>query len=172
MNKEEKEIKNTDAAEKPKKTKKEKVKKEKRTFNKRKFKYGTLATAITVVFIAAVVLLNVLASQLTDRFGLKIDTTKEQLFEISDQTIDYLENGNIVNSVNFPRLTMERSGKARVCVLTKNADPAAVTTAVGSFVASSNAVKGDYGYMMFDVDAQPDTQKIASVPGVLKVIVK
>ena len=41
MSKEEKEIKNTDAAEKPKKTKKEKVKKEKRTFNKRKFKYGT-----------------------------------------------------------------------------------------------------------------------------------
>ena len=107
MSKEEKEIKNTDAAEKPKKTKKEKVKKEKRTFNKRKFKYGTLATAITVVFIAAVVLLNVLASQLTDRFGLKIDTTKEQLFEISDQTIDYL--GTLEEDIEIAVMTDEET---------------------------------------------------------------
>ncbi len=82
MSKEEKEIKNNEASEKPAK--------EKKSFNKRKFKYGSLAAAITVVFIAAVVLLNILATQLTDRYGLKIDTTKEQLFEISDQTIDYL----------------------------------------------------------------------------------
>lgn len=97
MSKEEKELKNNDAAEQaaePKKKKKEKPEKEKRTFNKRKFKYGSLATAITVIFIAAVVLLNVLASQLTDRYGLKIDTTKEQLFEISDETIDYLKTLN------------------------------------------------------------------------------
>lgn len=107
MSKEEKEIKSTDAAEKPKKTKKEKVKKEKRTFNKRKFKYGTLATAITVVFIAAVVLLNVLASQLTDRFGLKIDTTKEQLFEISDQTIDYL--GTLEENIEIAVMTDEET---------------------------------------------------------------
>ena len=107
MSKEEKEIKNTDAAEKPKKDKKEKVKKEKRTFNKRKFKYGTLATAITVVFIAAVVLLNVLASQLTDRFGLKIDTTKEQLFEISDQTIDYL--GTLEEDIEIAVMTDEET---------------------------------------------------------------
>ena len=107
MSKEEKEIKNTDAAEKPKKDKKEKVKKEKRTFNKRKFKYGTLATTITVVFIAAVVLLNVLASQLTDRFGLKIDTTKEQLFEISDQTIDYL--GTLEENIEIAVMTDEET---------------------------------------------------------------
>lgn len=98
MSKEEKEIKNASASEtaeaaetEKKKPKKDKPAKEKRTFNKRKFKYGALATAITAVFIAAVVLLNVLATQMTDRFGLKIDTTKEQLFEISQETIDYLQ---------------------------------------------------------------------------------
>lgn len=107
MSKEEKEIKNTDAVEKPKKDKKEKANKEKRTFNKRKLKYGTLATAITVVFVAAVVLLNVLASQLTDRFGLKIDTTKEQLFEISDQTIDYL--GTLEENIEIAVMTDEET---------------------------------------------------------------
>ncbi|WP_044975247.1 GldG family protein [Ruminococcus sp. HUN007] len=95
MSKEEKEIKNNETAagsdvtsEKPKK---EKPAKEKKPFNTRKLKYGSLSAAITAVFIAAVVLLNVFASQLTDRYGLKIDTTKEQLFEISDTTIDYLK---------------------------------------------------------------------------------
>lgn len=63
----------------------------KKTFNKRKFKYGSLATAITALFIAAVILLNILASQMTERFGLKLDMTEEQLFEVSQQTIDYLQ---------------------------------------------------------------------------------
>ena len=101
MSKEEKEIKEeikeevketaSDEAAEKKKAKKEKPEKEKKPFNKRKFRYGSLATAITVVFITAVVLVNVLASQMTERFGLKIDTTKEQIFEISDTTIDYLK---------------------------------------------------------------------------------
>ena len=89
MSKEEKEIQNNEAS-----VKSAKPKKEKKPFNKRKLKYGSLATAVTVIFIAAVVLLNILATQLTDRFGLKIDTTKEQIFEISEQTTDYLKTLN------------------------------------------------------------------------------
>ncbi|MBQ3290905.1 MAG: 3-phosphoglycerate dehydrogenase [Mogibacterium sp.] len=38
----------------------------------------------------------------------------------TDQLMDYLENGNIVNSVNFPRVTLERKGAARHCFLLKN----------------------------------------------------
>ncbi len=89
-----------------------------------------------------------------------------------NQTLDYLENGNIVNSVNFPRLTMDRAAKNRVCVLTKCADAAAVAAAVGACAASAAAAKGDYGYAMFDTDAAPDVDKIAAVAGVLKVFVK
>ncbi|MBQ3816741.1 MAG: 3-phosphoglycerate dehydrogenase, partial [Clostridia bacterium] len=36
------------------------------------------------------------------------------------ELIDYIENGNIVNSVNLPEVTMPRSGKSRVCVIHKN----------------------------------------------------
>lgn len=67
-----------------------KVKKEKKSFDKRKFRYGTLATTVTVVFVVALVLLNILASELTKRFDLKVDTTAEQIFAISDQTKEYL----------------------------------------------------------------------------------
>ena len=38
----------------------------------------------------------------------------------TDQLMDYLENGNIVNSVNFPRVTLEKSGDERHCFLLKN----------------------------------------------------
>lgn len=62
----------------------------KKIFNKRKLKYGTVAAVITALFTAAVILLNILVTQMTDRFGLKIDTTRNQLFEISQDTKDYI----------------------------------------------------------------------------------
>lgn len=52
----------------------------------RKFKYGTLATIFTVLFIIGVVLVNVLVGYLTDRFVLEVDLTSENLFEISEDT--------------------------------------------------------------------------------------
>ena len=52
----------------------------------RKFKYGTLATIFTIVFIVAIILVNVLLGYMTDRFVWEIDMTREQLFEISEDT--------------------------------------------------------------------------------------
>lgn len=75
--------------------------------NTRKLKYGAVATGITVVFVAVVVLVNVLASQLTTRFGLKLDVTKEQLFEISDQTKDYL--GTLQDDIDMSVMVSEEN---------------------------------------------------------------
>lgn len=58
----------------------------------RKFKYGTLATVFTVVFVVAIVLINVLIGHLTDRFVLEIDMTSESLFEISEDTMEVLDD--------------------------------------------------------------------------------
>lgn len=58
----------------------------------RKFKYGTLATIFTVVFVVAVVLVNVLIGYLTDRYVLEIDMTSERLFEISEDTMEVLDD--------------------------------------------------------------------------------
>ena len=58
----------------------------------RKFKYGTLATIFTIVFIVAVVLVNVLIGYLTDRYVLEIDLTSERLFEISEDTMEVLDD--------------------------------------------------------------------------------
>lgn len=81
---------------------------------------------------------------------------------------DYLDNGNIVNSVNLPVLSMPWAAKTRVCVITKNADGAAVTAAMPA-VASAFKARGDYGYYILDTDAAVDAAAIAAIPGVLRV---
>lgn len=59
-------------------------------FKSRKFRYGSVAAAITAVVCALVIILNVVASALTDRLGLKLDLTPEKLFTITDETKEYL----------------------------------------------------------------------------------
>ena len=84
--------KNTENPEKTTEVQKDKkTKKKKFTVNKRKLKYGSVAAAITVVFTAAVVLLNVLVTSLTDRYPLKLDLTADKVFEVSQETIDFLD---------------------------------------------------------------------------------
>lgn len=56
----------------------------------RKLKYGTLATVFTIVFIVAVILVNMLVGYLTDRFVLEFDMTSEALYEISEDTREVL----------------------------------------------------------------------------------
>lgn len=87
----------------------------------------------------------------------------------SGQIQDYLDHGNIVNAVNLPNLTMPRSGKTRVCVIAKGADPAALTAAVPGVTASASNTKGDYGYFLLDTDGAVDGETLAALPGVLRV---
>lgn len=87
------------------------------------------------------------------------------------QVIDYLENGNLVNAVTYPRLVLDRKGAKRLCVLSKNADIAKINAAVGSYVQSANAAKGDYGYAVYDADSFSDAavNAVKAVSGVIAV---
>ena len=75
---------------------------------------------------------------------------------------DYLENGNIVNSVNFPNCDMVWSGAARLCLIHRNtpgilASLTAALSAEGMNVENmTNKSKGDYAYTLVDVDAVPN----------------
>lgn len=62
----------------------------KNVFNSRRFKYGSLATVITVVFLAVLVLINVVATLLMERFPLTIDLTADKRFELTEDSIDLL----------------------------------------------------------------------------------
>ena len=95
----------------------------------------------------------------------------------ANELIDYIENGNIKNSVNFPNAIMNATG-TKVCILHKNVPTiiAQITSAVGEAGLNIdnmvNASKKDYAYTMLDIagdvtDAVAD--KMSSVDGIIKV---
>ncbi len=93
------------------------------------------------------------------------------------QVKDYLENGNIVNSVNYPNCSMPRSSDVRVCVLHKNVPNmiSQITTAFANAnINIANMIsqnKGDYAYTILDVDAAADGVKapLEAIDGVVRV---
>lgn len=92
------------------------------------------------------------------------------------QMMDYLENGNIVNSVNYPRLSCPRiEGKTRVCILHKNMPNviAKFTKVFGdegiNIESLSNASKKDYAYTILDAD-KADEQAVTSIKAIAGVI--
>ncbi|MGN1402965.1 MAG: GldG family protein [Ruminococcus sp.] len=60
---------------------------------RKKLKYGSLATAVTVIFVAVVVLVNVVVSLIGNRFpNAVLDLTTSNVYEISDETLDYIRD--------------------------------------------------------------------------------
>ena len=62
----------------------------KKVKRRKKLKYGTLATIITLVVIAAVAMVNVIVMKLDKRYHWNIDLTSKGMYEIDEQTVDYL----------------------------------------------------------------------------------
>lgn len=93
-----------------------------------------------------------------------------------DQLKEYLENGNIINSVNYPAISLARSGEndARFCVMHKNVPEllkkvlAEISGNVENMLSKS---RGDYAYTIIDVAGadKADADKIAAVDGVVRV---
>ena len=93
----------------------------------------------------------------------------------AEQLTDYLENGNIVNSVNFPALSMPRSGESRVCVLHKNI-PNVIATLSAAISAKGHNIenmasksKGDYAYTIFDISGTMCACEMDDMDAVLRV---
>lgn len=95
----------------------------------------------------------------------------------ASEIIDYIENGNITNSVNLPEITLPRSGKYRICVIHKNVPN--MITAITGIVATNdinienmlNKSRGDYAYTMLDVsdvDSEHIIAKLEEIDGVIR----
>ena len=94
------------------------------------------------------------------------------------QMDDYLQNGNIKNSVNFPALSMARSGDTRLCVLHENI-PGMLTALTGAVAAEglnienmTNKSRGNAAYTILDVTGEVPTavaEHLSAVNGVLRV---
>lgn len=72
------------------KEKEEKTSKTKKAH--KKLKHGSMAIAFTAVFVAVLVLINIVATQVFERFPLSFDMTSNSSYSISDETIDYVKS--------------------------------------------------------------------------------
>ncbi len=84
-----------------------------------------------------------------------------------NQIKDYIENGNIVNSVNLPALSVERNG-SRVTVISK-ADADVKSVDVAGMTGFNTKTRGGYAYTIIDGATEADAEKLAAVEGVIKV---
>jgi D-3-phosphoglycerate dehydrogenase len=97
---------------------------------------------------------------------------------VVDQLRDFLENGNVHNSVNFPETHMARSGNARICIANSNrpnmiGQLSHVLGEAGvNITQMHNASRGELAYSLIDADSPvPDTlaAQIAAIEGILSV---
>lgn len=91
-----------------------------------------------------------------------------------DQVKEYLENGNIVNSVNYPAISLPRSGDTRFCVMHKNVPELlknVLSELNGNVENMLSKSRGDYAYTIIDVAGadKADADKISAVDGVVRV---
>ena len=95
------------------------------------------------------------------------------------EIIEYVENGNILNSVNMAYASMPRIGDPRICVIHDNVPEmiAKITSTVSSFgvnienMVNASTKKGRQAYTMLDVSALPDgiEDSLVKIGGVTRV---
>jgi len=97
---------------------------------------------------------------------------------VADQVRDYLEEGNVRNSVNFPEVIMPRNGGYRLTVVNANVPnmlgqiSTDLAKAELNIVDMLNKSRGDLAYTVVDVDnpiPQKVVDEIAAIDGVLAV---
>lgn len=97
---------------------------------------------------------------------------------VADQVIDFLENGNIRNSVNFPALSMERTAGYRLALANKNVPR--ILGSVLSILADRNInvidmlnrSRDNVAYNIIDVETEPTddlVHEIEAIEGVINV---
>ena len=93
--------------------------KKKAAFNKKKLKYGSIATIITIFFIAIVIFINLIAANLTEEKGLKLDVTRQNIYGISQESLDYaktidteVEIAVMMEKENLETLVLGDDGKS------------------------------------------------------------
>jgi D-3-phosphoglycerate dehydrogenase len=97
---------------------------------------------------------------------------------VVEQVREYLENGNIKNSVNFPEMLMPRNGGFRLAIVNENVPNmlGQISTCMAdaglNILDMLNKSRGDLAYTLVDVDSEPTPkclQHMEKIEGVLSV---
>ncbi len=96
----------------------------------------------------------------------------------ADEIKDYLENGNITNSVTMPSVSMPRTGASRLCVIHKNIPNMISSVAAKlsenniNIESMSSQSKKDYSYSILDTSIEVNdsaVEAIKAVDGIIRV---
>ncbi len=116
---------------------------------------------------------------LMPHIGASTDEAEENCAVMAaDQLRDFLENGNIKNSVNFPALALERSGGTRIAISNSNVPKilghvlSALADADINVIDMLNKSRDDVAYNLIDVAVAPTDaviDRIRAIEGVINV---
>ena len=94
----------------------------------------------------------------------------------SRQLLDYLENGNILNSVNLPTVHLERMGVCRLCVIHRNV-PRMITGFLDLIGGENinvahmiNKPRGEVAYTIIDTDTHISEEISSAIAGISEVL--
>ena len=95
---------------------------------------------------------------------------------VANQLIDYLQNGNITNTVNFPDIQMERESPYRVAVA--NANVPNILGQISTSMAKAglnihnmiNKSRGEMAYTLVDVDSPVPPHVVDEIAGITGVL--
>ena len=73
----------------------------------RRLRMGSFATVLTVIFIAVLIILNMIVSAISERYPIQLDLTTGKIYGLSDETIEYLKT--VEKDVNIYVLATEDS---------------------------------------------------------------
>lgn len=114
---------------------------------------------------------------LTPHIGASTGESEENCAVMAaDQLMDFLENGNIRNSVNFPAVSLERSSGFRIAVANKN-----VPKMLGNILSiladkninvidMLNKSRDEVAYNLLDLEQQPDDETLKAIAGIEGVV--
>ncbi len=98
----------------------------------------------------------------------------------ADQLIDFLENGNIRNSVNFPALTLDRSPAAasgtRLAITNRNVPKmlGQITSVLAdqniNVIDMLNKSREDIAYNLIDLESEPSSEALGAIAGIEHVV--
>ena len=86
------------------------------------------------------------------------------------QIVDFVENGNIINSVNFPRIDLGKKEGMRVVVLFEGNQIEEITKHLSGASKMASGMKGNFGAVVAELD-KVDEGALKAIQGVTRVLI-
>ena len=121
--------------------------KNKKKTEHKKLKHGFMSTAFTVAFVAVIVLVNVVATALFDRYPITFDLTENNAFSISDKSEEYVKK---IDTDVLITVFAKEDDFTNLATYTRQADEVMKT-----YCKYNNRIS----YRYVDIDSNPDVMK-------------